>query len=82
MLLPLALDGIKALGRCNGPMYHGNVSTFGFADAHAESHSWHDSALIRAGLDAAKGNTHSAATSPGVDYEYLYNGYRFPGWQQ
>ena len=64
------------------PMYHGNVSTFGFADAHAESHSWHDSALIRAGLDAAKGNTHSAATSPGVDYEYLYNGYRFPGWQQ
>jgi len=64
------------------PMYHGNVSTFGFADAHAESHKWHDSALIQAGIDAAKGNTHSPATSSGPDYDYVYNGYRFPGWQQ
>ena len=63
------------------PMYHGNVSTFGFADAHAESHKWHDSALIQAGIDAAKGNTHSPATSSGPDYDYVYNGYRFPGWQ-
>jgi len=64
------------------PMYHGSVSTFGFADAHAESHKWRDSALIQAGLDAAKGNTHSPATSSGVDYDYVYNGYCFPGWQQ
>jgi prepilin-type N-terminal cleavage/methylation domain-containing protein len=26
------------------PMYHGNVSTFAFADAHTESHRWHDPA--------------------------------------
>jgi prepilin-type N-terminal cleavage/methylation domain-containing protein len=64
------------------PMYHGNVSTFGFADVHAESHKWHDSALIQAGLNAARGNTQSLATSSGVDYDYVYNGYRFPGWQQ
>jgi prepilin-type N-terminal cleavage/methylation domain-containing protein len=64
------------------PMYHGNVSTFCFADAHAESHKWHDSALIQAGLDAAKGNTHSPATSSGGDFDFIYNGYRFPGWQQ
>ena len=64
------------------PMFHGNVSTWGFADAHAESHKWHDSAVIQAGLDAAKGNTQSPATSSGVDYDYVYNGYRFPGWQQ
>jgi prepilin-type N-terminal cleavage/methylation domain-containing protein/prepilin-type processing-associated H-X9-DG protein len=64
------------------PMYHGNVSTFGFADGHAESHGWHDPALIQAGLDAAKGNTHSPSTSSGMDYEYVYDGYRFPGWQQ
>ena len=64
------------------PMYHGNVSTFGFADAHAESHKWHDSALIQAGLNAAKGgNAQSPTTSPGGDYDYVYNGYRFPGWQ-
>ena len=63
------------------PMYHGNVSTFSFADAHAESHKWLDPALVQAGLAAAKGNTHSPATSSGVDYDYVYNGYRFPGWQ-
>jgi prepilin-type N-terminal cleavage/methylation domain-containing protein/prepilin-type processing-associated H-X9-DG protein len=64
------------------PMFHGNVSTFSFADGHAEAHKWHDSALIQAGLDAARGNTHSAPTSSGLDYEYVYNGYRFPRWQQ
>jgi len=64
------------------PMYHGNVSTFGFADGHVESHKWVNSALIQSGNDAAKGNTHSPATSSGADYEYVYNGYRFPGWQQ
>jgi len=68
------------------PMYHGNVSTFGFADAHAESHKWYDSTLIQAGLTVAKGggtpwgSTYSGVA--GVDYEYVYNGYRFPGWQQ
>jgi prepilin-type N-terminal cleavage/methylation domain-containing protein/prepilin-type processing-associated H-X9-DG protein len=63
------------------PMYHGNVSTFCFADGHAESHKWLASALVLAGLDAAKGNTHSPATTAGVDYEYIYNGYRFPSWK-
>lgn len=62
------------------PMYHGNASTFAFADGHAEAHRWHDGALIQAGIDAAKGNTHSPTTSSGVDYDYVYNGYRFPGW--
>jgi prepilin-type N-terminal cleavage/methylation domain-containing protein len=64
------------------PMYHGNVSTFSFADAHAESHKWHDSGLIQAGINAAKGATVTApAATAGPDYEYVYNGYRFPGWQ-
>jgi prepilin-type processing-associated H-X9-DG protein len=64
------------------PMYHGNVSTFAFADGHAESHKWMDGALVQAGLAAAKGNTYSPATTQGPDYEYVYNGYRFPGWLQ
>ena len=39
-------------------------------------------ALIQAGLDAAKGNPHSPASVSGVDYDYIYNGYRFPGWKE
>jgi len=64
------------------PMYHGNVSTFCFADAHAESHKWMDGTLIQAGLAAAKGANPSITTSGGRDYDYIYNGYRFPQWKQ
>ena len=64
------------------PMYHGNISTFGFADAHVESHKWQNGALIQAGINAAKGISSSVPATAGVDYEYVYNGYRFPGWQQ
>ena len=67
------------------PMYHGKVSTFVFADAHAESHKWHDPTLIQAGINVTKGgsvpwgSTYSGVAGP--DYDYVYNGYRFPGWQ-
>lgn len=65
------------------PMYHGNVSTFCFADAHAESHKWGDGSIIQAGLAAAKGPSFPPITATsGRDYDYIYNGYRFPGWVQ
>ena len=54
----------------------------GFADGQAESHKWHDFDLIPKGLFAAKGNAQKPKASPGVDGDYVYNGYRFPGWQQ
>lgn len=69
------------------PMYHGNVSTFGFADGHAEAHRWHDGALIKGGQLAAMGKFTSWAAlglnplKSGPDYYYWYNGYRFPGWK-
>jgi prepilin-type N-terminal cleavage/methylation domain-containing protein/prepilin-type processing-associated H-X9-DG protein len=65
------------------PMYHGNVSTFGFADGHAESHKWVDPILIKAGLAAALGRPTgfpSSKPDSGPDYNYWYDGYRFPGW--
>ncbi|MFO1476918.1 MAG: prepilin-type N-terminal cleavage/methylation domain-containing protein [Verrucomicrobiota bacterium] len=65
------------------PMFHGNVSTFGFADGHAEHHKWSDTSLIKYGLLAADGlNPTFNGPSSGRDYEYIYQGYRFPGWKE
>jgi prepilin-type processing-associated H-X9-DG protein len=65
------------------PMYHGNVSTFGFADGHVEYHKWLDGSVIQAGIQVATTGSGSVTFTPGTpDYEYLYSGYRFPAWQQ
>ena len=71
------------------PMYHGNVSTSAFVDGHAEAYTWGDSALITYGKSAAAGSPNFNFTPPGgsppkysTDYDYIYQGYRFPGWQQ
>ncbi len=64
-------------------MYHGNVSTYGFADSHVESHKWLDGAVVNAGIQAAHGNNMGVTFTPGTpDYNYIYMGYRFPGWSQ
>jgi prepilin-type N-terminal cleavage/methylation domain-containing protein/prepilin-type processing-associated H-X9-DG protein len=70
------------------PMFHGNVSTFGFADGHAAFHRWLDPALIKGGNQAAVGQftaySGTGLTPPtsGPDYNYWYEGYRFPGWAE
>jgi prepilin-type N-terminal cleavage/methylation domain-containing protein len=65
-------------------IYHGNVSTYGFSDGHAEHHKWMDGNLIAAGRAAANcGNTGGipgGGPSSGADYSYVYQGVRFPGW--
>jgi prepilin-type N-terminal cleavage/methylation domain-containing protein/prepilin-type processing-associated H-X9-DG protein len=65
------------------PMYHGNVSTYNFADGHAESHKWLDGTIVHAGIIAAQGGNATATitVNVGPDYDYIYNGYQFPGWQ-
>jgi prepilin-type N-terminal cleavage/methylation domain-containing protein len=64
-------------------MFHGNVSTFAFSDGHAESHKYLDPKTIAAGVGAANGNGNGGAWNPGTpDYEYMYEGYQFPGWVQ
>ena len=72
------------------PMYHGNVSTSSFVDAHVEPYSWGDGIVIKYGKQIAANDP--AVISGGAfippqtaytaDYEYNYQGYRFPGWQQ
>jgi prepilin-type N-terminal cleavage/methylation domain-containing protein/prepilin-type processing-associated H-X9-DG protein len=66
------------------PMYHGNVSTSAFADGHAEFHKWMDPGLVAYGKSVAAGSAISPPNPPkaGPDYEYVYEGYRFPGWHQ
>ena len=65
------------------PMYHGNVSTYGFADGHVESRKWLDGAVVKAGVQAAHGNNMGVTFAPGTpDYNYIYMGHRFPGWSQ
>ena len=66
------------------PMYHGNVSTFAFVDGHAEHHKWITPAIIAYGNSVASGSGGISSLPPagGVDYDYVYMGYRFPGWAQ
>jgi prepilin-type N-terminal cleavage/methylation domain-containing protein len=65
-------------------MYHGNISTCGFVDGHAEAHKWKNSTVIQAGQRAANGqapglSASSATTKP--DSDYIHDNYRFPGWK-
>ena len=71
-------------------MYHGNVSTFVFADGHSESHKWTDPNLIQAGLISANGqngNTLAQTANQksgysGQDYNYFHDRFRFgPDWK-
>ncbi len=67
------------------PMYHGTASTFSFVDGHAEAHTWGDGAIVAYGLLIAAGGTTTFAPPPThytSDYEYVYQGFRFPGWAQ
>lgn len=65
------------------PMYHGNVSTASFADGHVEPHKWSDGAIVSYGkiIALGTGSFSPPTTTYASDYDYVYNGYRFPGWK-
>jgi prepilin-type processing-associated H-X9-DG protein len=65
------------------PMYHGNVSTFGFGDGHAESHKWRNGKIIAGGIIAAHGQTADPTQFPtvGPDYDYIHDNFRHPNWK-
>jgi hypothetical protein len=62
-------------------IWHINVCSVGFADGHGELHKWLDRAIVNAGRDASDGRAESGWTGPseGPDYQFVYNGYQFPG---
>jgi prepilin-type processing-associated H-X9-DG protein len=64
-------------------VFHGDVSTFSFADGHAETHKWLDPAVIKAAREAAAGRTTfywsgGKATNP--DFRWVYQRYKFRQW--
>ena len=67
-------------------IYHGNVGTYAFVDGHAESHKWLDGQLIAYGRGVATGAISPSMSHPGFptsgpDWQYVHDGYRFPGWK-
>jgi prepilin-type processing-associated H-X9-DG protein len=66
-------------------MFHGNVGTFAFADAHVEGHKWFGGGLIAAGVADSNppltppANWQTTGATP-LDVNYMVQNYRFPGW--
>ena len=66
-------------------LFHGNWSTFGYADGHATGHSWSDQSIIKASQIASRGASGDAFLWPKADkkqrdFIFVYDGYRHPGW--
>jgi prepilin-type N-terminal cleavage/methylation domain-containing protein len=65
-------------------VFHGNWSTFSFADAHAEGHTWHDAATIKAARDSANGKDSfywSGGNSKNRDFVWMWERYRYLEWK-
>jgi prepilin-type N-terminal cleavage/methylation domain-containing protein len=65
-------------------IFHGTISTFSFADGHAEHHKWRDSGTIKAATDSAKGQSSfywSGGNKNNVDFVWAWDHYRFDGWK-
>ena len=67
-------------------IFHGYVTTFGFADGHCESHKWLEASTIKAGLAAARGDFSQAffwsgGNSKNRDFVWVYDRYRYRNWK-
>jgi len=64
-------------------IFHGTVSTFSFADGHAESHKWTDAQTIKAAMDSANGKSSfywSGGNRNNRDFVWAWDHYRFLDW--
>jgi len=66
-------------------IFHGNWSTFGYADGHAAGHKWRDPLTIEAARKAGKGIDNVIFWKGGdknnPDFVWVWDGYRHPNWQ-
>ena len=65
-------------------IFHGNISTFSFADGHAESHKWLDAKTIKAATDSANGFSSffwPGGTKINPDFVWVWNHYRYQTWK-
>jgi prepilin-type processing-associated H-X9-DG protein len=64
-------------------VFHGNVSTIGFADGHAELHAWGDEATIKAATDSANGTQSfywQGGNASNPDFQWVYQRYKHVKW--
>jgi len=65
--------------------FHGNVSTFGFADGHAELRKWVEGTTIKAANDSAAGKQSfywSGGNARNRDFRWVYDRYRHVKWRE
>lgn len=65
-------------------VFHGNWSTFSFADGHAEGHTWRDAATVKAARDSSNGRESffwSGGNAKNPDFVWMWNRYRFSNWK-
>ena len=62
-------------------VFHGNDSSFGFADGHSENHKWVDNVTIKTARDAAAGNgVFWWGNSNNPDFWWVYERYKHKKW--
>lgn len=65
-------------------IFHGNWSTFSYADGHAEGHTWRDGPTIKAAKDSAKGVSSfnwAGGNNKNRDFVWMWDHYRFIDWK-
>ena len=65
-------------------IFHGEWSTFAFADGHAEGHKWRDGATIKAARNSANGIDSfywSGGMAKNPDFVWVFNRFRYVGWK-
>jgi len=65
-------------------IFHGNWSTFGFVDGHAEGRTWKDPKTIEAARNSANGIDSlywSGGNASNPDFVWVYDRYMTPNWQ-
>jgi prepilin-type N-terminal cleavage/methylation domain-containing protein/prepilin-type processing-associated H-X9-DG protein len=65
-------------------IFHGDLTTFGFADGHVETHRWREATTIKAGQDFAKGVSafYWSGGTPQLnkDFCWVWDHYIHPDW--
>ena len=65
-------------------VFHGNFSTFAFADAHCEGKKWTDAKTIKAATDSAKGVESffwQGGNSKNPDFVWVWNRFKHANWK-
>jgi prepilin-type processing-associated H-X9-DG protein len=64
-------------------VFHGNDSSFGFADGHSENHKWVEKGTLKAAHDSAAGQNSfywSGGTARNPDFRWVYERYKHKKW--